>query len=176
MCIPQRSNGFWRTILTSPRAPCWASTTNVSGSESARSSSYESMAHGLAKGDRVAIWAPNIWEWPIAALAVHRAGAIVVPINTRFKGREAGYVLQKSKAKMLFAVTDFLDTDYVALLRDAKLELPDLRETVVFRGPSPTGTVSFDAFLSAAPSVSAAALRTGSYSVTSDDLSPIMFT
>ena len=73
------------------------------------------MARGVAKGDRVAIWAPNIWEWPIVALAVHRAGAVVVPINTRFKGREAGYVLQKSKAKLLFTVTDFLDTDYVAL-------------------------------------------------------------
>ena len=134
------------------------------------------MARGVAKGDRVAIWAPNIWEWPIAALATHRAGAIVVPINTRFKGREAGYVLQKSKAKLLFTVTDFLDTNYVALLRDADLDLPQLEEIVILRGAVPEGTTAFADFLSAAASVSATELRTRSDSVTGDDLCHIMFT
>ena len=46
-------------------------------------------ASGIEAGDRVAIWAPNCWEWAVAALGVHVAGGIVVPINTRFKGREA---------------------------------------------------------------------------------------
>ena len=79
-----------------------------------------------------------------------------MPINTRFKGREAGYVLQKSKAKLLFTVTDFLDTDYVALLRDAQLELPDLEAD---RGPARRrarrARISFADFLSAASSVDA---------------------
>jgi acyl-CoA synthetase (AMP-forming)/AMP-acid ligase II len=134
------------------------------------------MARGVAKGDRVAIWAPNIWEWPIAALAVHRAGAVVVPINTRFKGREAGYVLQKSKAKILFTVTDFLDTDYVALLREAELDLPHLDEIVILRGTVPAGTTSLADFLSAASKVSADELRQRADSVTGDDLCHIMFT
>src|SRR6185503_19740562 len=47
------------------------------------------MAIGVAAGDRVAIWAPNSWEWIVGALAVHHAGAALVPINTRFKGAEA---------------------------------------------------------------------------------------
>ena len=47
------------------------------------------MARGIERGDRVSIWAPNRLEWVIAALAVHSAGGVLVPINTRYKGGEA---------------------------------------------------------------------------------------
>jgi acyl-CoA synthetase (AMP-forming)/AMP-acid ligase II len=40
----------------------------------------------IEPGDRVAIWAPNMWEWVVVALGVHSAGGVVVPINTRYKG------------------------------------------------------------------------------------------
>src|SRR5262249_22063726 len=54
------------------------------------------MALGVARGDRIALWAPNTWEWVVAALGVHAAGAVLVPINTRFKGREAAQVIARS--------------------------------------------------------------------------------
>ena len=56
------------------------------------------VAAGVAKGDRVAIWAPNIHEWVVAALGALCAGAALVPLNTRFKGPEAAYVLNRSGA------------------------------------------------------------------------------
>src|SRR5438445_186491 len=92
------------------------------------------IASGIAPGDRVAIWAPNCSEWAIAALGIFTAGGVVVPLNTRFKGGEARYVLERADAKMLFTVTDFLDTNYEALLR-AEPPLPELREIVDLRGP-----------------------------------------
>ena len=76
------------------------------------------IASGVDAGDRMAIWAPNIAEWVITSLGAHRAGAVVVTLNTRFKGSEAAYVLQRSEARLLFTVTDFLDTDYVEMLGD----------------------------------------------------------
>ena len=54
------------------------------------------IATGIAPGDRVGIWAPNIREWVVAALAAYDAGACLVPVNTRFKGREARDVLSRS--------------------------------------------------------------------------------
>ena len=48
------------------------------------------VAAGLEPGDRAAIWAPNIAEWIVAALGLHSAGGVLVPVNTRFKGHEAG--------------------------------------------------------------------------------------
>ena len=95
------------------------------------------LAMGIDRGDRVAIWAPNVWEWVVAALGLHSAGAVLVPLNTRFKGREAAYILGKSRAKALVTITGFLDTDYVSLLREAvdvDTELPDLEAIVVLRG------------------------------------------
>src|SRR5258708_12213263 len=56
---------------------------------------------GIARGDRVAVWAPNGWRWIVAALAAHSAGAALVPVNTRFKGEEAAYILPQSGAPPL---------------------------------------------------------------------------
>src|SRR6266516_1149053 len=101
------------------------------------------IAIGVQPGDRVAIWAPNTWEWVVALGGLHTAGAVLVPLNTRFKGQEAAYILGKSRAKALVTITGFLDTDYVALLRqavDVDTELPDLEAIVVLRGEAPDGT------------------------------------
>ena len=74
------------------------------------------MALGIRKGDRVAIWAPNGRDWIIAALGIHCAGAVMVPINTRMKGNEAADILHRSGTRLLFLQPDFLGVDYLALL------------------------------------------------------------
>ena len=66
--------------------------------------------------DRVALWAPNCAEWMLAALGLLRAGAVLVPLNTRFKGGEAAYILRTSGATTLLTVRGFLGTDYPAML------------------------------------------------------------
>src|SRR6476661_3306162 len=110
------------------------------------------IAAGIEAGDRVAIWAPNTTEWVLAALGVYAAGAVVVPLNTRFKGAEAAYILDRARAKLLFTVTDFLDTDYVELLRAAE-PVPSLEEIVVLRGSPSPGTVSWSDFVARAEDV-----------------------
>lgn len=103
------------------------------------------IAHGVAHGDRVAIWAPNSPEWMIAAAAAESIGAIMVPINTRFKGGEALYILAKTRAKILFTVTGFLGNDYAAMLVQAGggagetglvRDLPGLSHIVALDGPA----------------------------------------
>ena len=74
---------------------------------------------GLQTGECASIWAPNMTEWVAAALGVQSAGGVLVPLNTRFKGKEAGYILEKSQARFLFCVGEFLDTDYLDLLHKA---------------------------------------------------------
>src|SRR4051794_38719061 len=90
------------------------------------------IATGVQPGDRVAIWAPNTTEWVHAALGVYAAGGVIVPLNTRFKGAEAAYILGRAKAKVLFTVTDFLDTNYVDLLHAAE-PVSTLEQIVVLR-------------------------------------------
>lgn len=77
------------------------------------------VANGVEVGDRVALWAPNSLDWIVSALGAVSAGAVLVPLNTRFKGGEAADVLARSRAKLLFITGTFLGTSYVASLRRA---------------------------------------------------------
>src|ERR1039457_2669071 len=95
------------------------------------------VASGVDPGDRVGLWAFNCAEWVIALLGISMAGSILVPINTRFKGREAADLLDRSGATALVTVTDFLDTDYVAMLRPTEVPLPELQTIIVARGDVP---------------------------------------
>src|SRR5690625_5986365 len=54
---------------------------------------------GIEHGDRVAIWAPNCWEWVVAGLAIHSVGAAIIHLNTRYKGEEARFILEKRDRK-----------------------------------------------------------------------------
>ena len=135
------------------------------------------VANGLQRGDRVAIWAPNIGEWVVAALGASSAGGVLVPLNTRFKGREAADIVSRSGASMLLCVNGFLGNDYVEMLRSAGTDLPDLRHIVVLRGDNPDGTVAWvdflrDADAAGARDEAATRIATGS----ADDLSDIIFT
>jgi acyl-CoA synthetase (AMP-forming)/AMP-acid ligase II len=43
------------------------------------------IADGVRPGDRVAVWAPNGYRWVMAALGAVSAGAVLVPVSTRYK-------------------------------------------------------------------------------------------
>ncbi len=137
------------------------------------------LAHGLEQGDRVAIWAPNIWEWVVAALGVHSAGGVLVPLNTRFKGREAAYILGKARARVLVTTVGFLDTDYVSMLRDAvdiQADLPELEAIVVVRGEANGGTTGWDDFVGRGEIVSREEADIRADAVEPSFLSDILFT
>jgi acyl-CoA synthetase (AMP-forming)/AMP-acid ligase II len=134
------------------------------------------LALGVEHGDRVAIWAPNMWEWVVAALGLHSVGGVLVPINTRFKGAEAAYVLARSRARVLFTVNGFLGNDYVSLLRQSGMPLPDLQHTVILRGDVPASAHSWESFLEGGATVPVATARTRAAAVQGDDLCDIIFT
>ena len=140
---------------------------------------------GLTAGDRVAIWAPNCWEWIVAALGVVSAGGVLVPINTRFKGREAGYAIQRSGARMLFTVRGFLGFDYPEMLHEAHgpvhngrpvEELESLERIVLLRGDPIRGTEPFGAFMHDSEHATDEELRFRTDALKPEDLSDIIFT
>lgn len=71
-------------------------------------------AAGVAKGDRVAIWAPNSADWIIAAFGLLTAGGVLVPVNTRFKPSEAEDIIRRSGAKLVLVEKGFLGLDFSA--------------------------------------------------------------
>ncbi len=131
------------------------------------------IASGLSKGDRVAIWAPNIAEWVVAAIGAQTAGCVIVPLNTRLKGREAGFVLRRSGARLLLTVTGFLGVDYPDLLADETL--PALEGIVLLSGAS-SRHQSWAQFLERGAGVPEEKVLEARDRVTPDDLADIMFT
>jgi len=134
------------------------------------------IAAGIEPGDRAGIWAPNSLEWMLAALGVMGAGGSIVPVNTRFKGGEAAYVLTRSGASVLFTVNGFLGVDYVALLREPGVEHTPLRRIVILDGKPPPGTVPWAEFLAAGSSVSRDEADGRIDAVRASDVSDIQFT
>ncbi len=131
------------------------------------------LAAGIAKGDRIAIWAPNSWAWEVAALGLQSAGAVLVTLNTRFKAHEAAYVLGKSRARLLFTVGDFLGMNYAETI--AGEDLPQLERVITLAGVGKSAQ-PFGEFVATGERVGATTARECAASVTPDDLSDILFT
>jgi len=141
------------------------------------------MAAGVEPGDRVAIWAPNGLGWIVAALGAQSAGAAIVPINTRFKGEEAAYLLSASRAVLLVTTVGFLGIDTVAMLSTAEPPLPHLRRIVLLDGsasaekaPKDVEVEHWRPFAARAEGVAAAAASERRRSVRATHPSDILFT
>ena len=141
--------------------------------EEARTVAGALMARGVEPGDRVALWSPNSARWIAASFGVYLAGAVLVPVNTRFKGTEAAHVLRRSGARLLLGSTDMLGTDLIGLLEEVG-SLPDLSTKVVTDGPDRADSTPWDDFVrraDAAPPASASWPT-----VRPEDLADIIFT
>lgn len=141
--------------------------------ETARVAGRALMALGVAPGERVAVWAPNLHEWIVAALGIQMAGGVLVPLNTRLKGGEAADILGRSGARALICIGEFLGVDYPEMLRG--LALPALRHRVILRGER-EGALSWEAFLARAEDTPEAMLDARIGALTPDSPSDLLYT
>jgi long-chain acyl-CoA synthetase len=89
-------------------------------------------AHGVAKGDRVAIAMRNLPEWPVAFFAAVVLGAIAVPLNAWWTGEELAYGLADSGARVLIC-----DDERWTRIAPHRAELPALERVLVSRAAHP---------------------------------------
>jgi acyl-CoA synthetase (AMP-forming)/AMP-acid ligase II len=134
------------------------------------------VASGIGPGDRVAIWSANGAEWVVALFGVLSAGAVLVPVNTRFKGSEAADILARSGARLLVTMTDFLGTDYVAMLEGTGLAIPALETIVVTQGNAAAPAVAWTDFVGRATPQAHDEVRRRLDSLGPEDPSDILFT
>ena len=142
---------------------------------------------GIGKGDKVAIWMAGYAEWAYVYFALVRIGAIMVPVNTRYRPEEVEYVLNKSKASVLI-LKEEPNKDYLSLLNELvpgvgvvasvmpNKRLPHLRKIVVSSERNLIGCMSFDDLEKLGESVSETNLDQAARKVTSEDIAMIQFT
>jgi acyl-CoA synthetase (AMP-forming)/AMP-acid ligase II len=123
---------------------------------------------GIVPGDRVSIYLPSdeALRWIVAYAAVHKAGAVVVPTNTRLSIPEVTTILGHAEAAAVITCGALLDT--ALAVRDA---IPSIRFVVSAGGAADGAAVQdYDAFLAAADPADLQVPRA------LDDLADIMYT
>ncbi|WP_040693277.1 AMP-binding protein [Nocardia vinacea] len=90
---------------------------------------------GIAKGDRVGIWAPNCAEWFLTQYATAKLGAILVNINPAYRTSELEYVLRQAGVRMLIAAPEFKASNYVAMIEQVRPNCPGLEQVLVLGTP-----------------------------------------
>jgi acyl-CoA synthetase (AMP-forming)/AMP-acid ligase II len=131
------------------------------------------VAGGLQPGERVAVWAPNMWEWVAAAVGAQRAGGVLVPLNTRLRGGEVADIVRRAQVRYLVAIGTFLGRYYPDMLRGE--DMPGLRRTLVLRGAQ-NGDEDWERFLALGETIAPAAFAERVAALRPSDIADIMFT
>ena len=101
------------------------------------------LKRGIAKGDRVGIWAPNCPEWTLIQYATAKIGAILVNINPAYRAHELKYVLDQAGVRLLVSAPQFKSSDYAAMIEEVRPECGDL-EMVVLLGSAEWSRLASD--------------------------------
>lgn len=145
------------------------------------------MGLGVQKGDHVALWLNNSDDWVFLMFAAGKIGAVLVPVNTRFRTADLNYVLGQSDSNFLITHNTSGPIDYLAMVREVvKLpqsgdaisdpNFPALRKVIILDDAAHTGTVHWSAAKQAASAVSEADLAARAAVVQPTDMSLIMYT
>ena len=127
----------------------------------------------------MAIWSPNSYHWPIAALGIQYAGGVLVPLNTRYTATEAVDVIERAQVSAVVVSGEFLGVDHAAeLLAEHRSSLPDLVVRVPLNGsaPAPEGSVDWSDFVTRATDETRAEADRRADTVAPEDISDILFT
>lgn len=145
------------------------------------------MSAGVGKGDHVALWLNNSDHWVFIMAAVARIGAVLVPINTRFRANDLDYVLRQSDSAFLIAHDRSGPIDYLAIVREVvdlpddgtdvrDAKFPELRRVFVLGDGGHSGVEDWNATLGRAAETTPEALEVRAADVSPQNLAFIMYT
>jgi len=80
---------------------------------------------GVQPGDHVCLWIGNCPDYLFLQFAIAKIGAVLVPINTRFRTRDMAYIVAQSDATTLISAARSGPIDYLAMIEEL---LPELRQ------------------------------------------------
>ena len=132
------------------------------------------IAAGVARGDRVAVWATNVPEWIVLQFALAKAGAVLVTVNTSLRSREIEYLLRQSETSTLVTIAGFRGVDYMAEFRQAR---PTPVKQVFFIGDAcPSDATPYEQLRAMAERVSERELDERESTVGVDDVINMQYT
>jgi fatty-acyl-CoA synthase len=136
------------------------------------------MALGIARGDRVALWATNVPEWVVLQFALAKIGAVLVTVNTSLRAHEVEYLLRQSEASTLITIRGFRDLDYLRII--GEIDRPATLARVILIGDQMPGdsrdAIPYESIRARAASVSNADLDAREGQVALNDVINMQYT
>ncbi len=130
------------------------------------------LAQGISKGDRVAIWAPNLPEWILSMLALARIGALTVPLDPGAGPENIGYILNQSESRGLI----LSGASREQIFREVQPALPDLKGVISMEDTLLDGAISWAQLKAAGEAVDPERLEKAEEAQRPDDPIAIMYT
>ncbi|MEL3890123.1 AMP-binding protein [Ferrovibrio sp. MS7] len=145
------------------------------------------LALGVQRGEHVALWLNNRDDWIFLQYAIAKIGAVLVPVNTRFRSGDIEYLLRQSDSAYLITHDVSGPINYLDIVRDVvrlpeggdtvnDVNFPKLRKVVILGEGDHAGTVSWEAAKRAGAKVSMGELTARAASVDPDDTTLILYT
>jgi len=146
------------------------------------------MVLGVEPGEKVSLWMVNRPEFIQTTYAVIKIGAVLIPVNTRFRTEDVAYVLGQSDSTTLVISERSGPIDYLAMLREvvpslgtghselADPRFPMLRRVIVVGDGRHPGTVHWEDMRQAGASGEKRELERRAEAVSPDDLAFLMYT
>lgn len=138
---------------------------------------------GIARGDRIAVNAPNITEWIVSYLALAKIGAVTVALNVRYRETELDYMLNQSQTSGIISIgllqSAFGDFDFVDYLGGLRHRFPGVKRFFFIGGTGDKGfdgAQAFDALTAPVGDDDRLALNAAKAAVTPDDPVMIIYT
>ena len=134
------------------------------------------ICQGIAKGDKVAIWSPNLPEWIIALLGLAKIGAITVPIDPTASKDSLRYILEQAECCGLIVSGEAADRSLVMIAREIKIELPSLNHLYTIRDSNAADITNWSELIEGGKKVSTDILIKAAAAVKPQDPLAIMYT
>ncbi len=137
------------------------------------------LAVGVARGERVVVWATNVPEWVVLQFALAKIGAVLVTANTSLRAKDIEYVLRQSEAATLVTIRGFRDVDYVEELQRAGAfsgAIPSLARVIHIGAGRPDEAMAYADLAVRADAVPESALDRCCASVGVDDVINMQYT
>lgn len=131
---------------------------------------------GLGRGDVVSVQLPNRWQFNVAALAVHRIGAILNPVIPIHREREVGFITKLLETKAFITIGVHRDFDYPNMLRGLCGAGSSIRHRIICEGEVQAGELSFEQDILGRPWEDEYRQALAALRVDADAISDIQFT
>ena len=130
------------------------------------------LALGISRGDRVALWAPNLPEWIISMLALARVGALMIPLDPGADSQNIGYILSQSESRGLILSGNSREE----ILQGIRPGLPDLKVVISMDDTLLDGAISWTQLKAAGEDIDPERLAMMEETQRPDDPIAIMYT